>query len=40
MTIFVESIDKGIWNAIKYGPFIPMIENEKVIYEKTLVLMD
>ncbi|XP_068486725.1 uncharacterized protein [Phaseolus vulgaris] len=34
MKIFVESIDKGIWNAIKYGPFIPMVENEKVIYEK------
>jgi len=34
MKIFVESIDKGIWNAIKNGLFIPMVENEKVIYEK------
>jgi len=34
MEIFVEFIDKGIWNAIKNGPFIPMVENEKVIYEK------
>jgi len=34
MKIFLESIDKGIWDAIKNGHFIPMIENEKVIYEK------
>ena len=29
MKIFVKSIDKCIWNAIKNGPFIPMVENEK-----------
>jgi len=34
MKIFVESIDKGIWDAIKNGPFTFKIENEKVIYEK------
>jgi len=34
MKIFIESIDKVIWNAIKNGPFIPMVENEKVIFEK------
>jgi len=34
MKIFVESIDIGIWDAIKNGPFIPMLENDKVISEK------
>ena len=34
MKIFVESINKGIWDAIKDGLFIPMIENEKEIFEK------
>jgi len=34
MKIFVESIEKGIWDAIKNNPFIPMLEDEKVIYEK------
>jgi len=34
MKIFVESIDKGIWDAIKNVPFIPMIENKKEISEK------
>ena len=35
MKIFVESIDKGIWDAIKNGPFVPMLENDnKVISEK------
>jgi len=34
LKIFVEAIDKGIWDAIKNGHFIPLIENEKVIYEK------
>jgi len=35
MKIFVEYIDKGIWNAIKNGPFIPMVEDEKVISKKS-----
>jgi len=35
MKIFVEFIDKGIWNEIKNGHFIPMVENEKVIFEKS-----
>jgi len=34
MKIFVESIDKGIWDAIENGHFVPMLENNKVIYEK------
>ena len=34
MKIFVESINKGIWDAIKNGPFIPMIENEEENFEK------
>jgi len=34
MNIFVESIDKIIWDAIKNGPFIPMLENDKVVSEK------
>jgi len=34
MKIFVESIDKGIWNAIKNGLFVPMLENDKVISNK------
>jgi len=25
MKIFIESIDRGIWNAIINGPYIPMI---------------
>jgi len=32
--IFVESIDKGIWDAIKNGSFVPMLKNDKVIFEK------
>jgi len=34
MKIFVESIEKVIWNAIKNGFFILMIEDEKVISKK------
>jgi len=34
MKIYVESIDKGIWNAIKNGHFIPMVIDEKVISKK------
>ena len=26
MKIFVESIDRGIWDAIVNGPFVPKIE--------------
>jgi len=26
MKIFVESLDKGIWDAIENGPFIPKFE--------------
>jgi len=40
MKIFIESIDKGIWDAIVNGPFIPKHEKDDVFIEKTLVLMD
>jgi len=33
MKIFVESIDKRIWDAIKNGLFVPMLENDKVIFK-------
>jgi len=32
MKIFVESIDRRIWDAIVNGPFIPMLEKDKVIF--------
>jgi len=28
MKIFVESLDKGIWDAIENGPFIPKFEKD------------
>jgi len=28
MKIFVESLDKGIWDAIENDPFIPKFEKE------------
>jgi len=34
MKIFVESINKGIWDAIENGPFVPMLESDEVIFEK------
>jgi len=34
MKIFVESLDKGIWDAIENSPFIPMLEKDKVFSEK------
>ncbi|XP_068504252.1 uncharacterized protein [Phaseolus vulgaris] len=34
MKIFVESIDRGIWDAIVNGPFIPMLEKDKVFSKK------
>jgi len=37
MKIFIESIDRGIWNAIVNGPYIPVsvvngisVENKRV----------
>ena len=33
MKIFVESLDKGIWDAIENGPFIPMLEKDDVSIE-------
>jgi len=34
MKIFVESIDRGIWDAIVNGPFVPKIEKHDVFIEK------
>jgi len=34
MKIFVESLDKEIWDAIENGPFIPMFEKDDVFFEK------
>ncbi|XP_068503790.1 uncharacterized protein [Phaseolus vulgaris] len=35
MKIFVESIDRGIWDAIINEPFIPMLEKDKFFSEKS-----
>jgi len=34
MKIFVESFDKGIWDAIENGPFIPKFEKDGSSIEK------
>jgi len=34
MKIFVESLDKGIWDAIENGTFIPKLEKDGVFIEK------
>jgi len=34
MKIFVESIDRGIWDAIVNGPFVPKIEKSNVFIKK------
>ena len=34
MKIFVESFDKGIWDAIENDPFIPKFENDGSSIEK------
>jgi len=34
MKIFVEYLDKGIWDAIENDPFIPKFENEGAFIEK------
>ena len=36
MKIFVESIDRGIWDVITNGPFIPKLEKDDVFVEKPL----
>jgi len=35
MKIFVESLDKGIWDAIENDPFIPKFEKDGVFIEKS-----
>jgi len=32
--IFVKSLDKGLWDAIENGPFIPKLEKDGVSIEK------
>jgi len=34
MEIFVESLDKGIWDAIENGPFVPKFEKDGSSIEK------
>jgi len=34
MKIFVESIDRGIWDTIVNGPFVPKIEKDYVFIKK------
>jgi len=34
MKIFMESLDKGIWDAIGNGPFIPKFEKDGSVIEK------
>jgi len=34
MKIFVESLDKGIWDAIENGPFIPKFDKDGSSIEK------
>jgi len=34
MKIFFESIDRGIWDVIANGPFIPKVEKDDVFIEK------
>ena len=34
MKIFVESIDKGIWNSIENGPFIPKLKKNESFIKK------
>jgi len=34
MKIFVDSLDKGIWDAIENDPFIPKFEKDGVFVEK------
>ena len=34
MEIFMESLDKGIWDAIENGPFVPKFEKDGSVIEK------
>jgi len=36
MKIFVESLDRGIWDAIENSPFIPKFEKDDVFLLKNL----
>jgi len=36
MKIFVESLDRGIWDAIENDPFIPELEKDDVFLLKNL----
>jgi len=36
MKIFVESIDRGIWDTIVNGPFVPKIEKKMMFSLKNL----
>jgi len=34
MKIFVESLDRRIWNAVENGPFIPKFKKDDIFIEK------
>jgi len=34
MKIFMESLDKGIWDVIENGPFVPKFEKDGSVIEK------
>ena len=34
MKIFMKSLDKGIWDAIENGPFVPKFEKDGFVIEK------
>jgi len=36
MKIFIHSTDKGIWESIENGPFIPQVKRDEVFVDKPL----
>jgi len=34
MKIFIHSTDKGIWEAIENGPFIPQVKKDDMFVDK------
>jgi len=34
MKIFMHSTDKGIWETIENGPFIPQVKRDEVLIDK------
>ena len=36
MNIFIHSTDKGIWESIENGPFVPQVKKDDVLVDKPL----